>query len=113
MELKTGMAYPWVLYKISDNGKEVVVDKTADKDGPKRVDADKEQDKDKRAEIDEAIYATFRTALLEAKSLNKKGEETNNGARYAVYDFGFDAQLDEGRRCVILITNGLHCVDLL
>lgn len=72
-ELKLNKSHKWIIYKISDDWKQIVVEETSK----------------------EANYAAFREKLLNAKSKNKKGEEVMGG-RYAVYDIGYD--LGEGQR---------------
>ncbi len=76
-ELKLGKSLKWVIYKISDNGKEIVVEESS-------------KDND---------YEVFREKLLSAKSKDKSGKE-GHGPRYAVYDVEYDAQGGEGKRCV-------------
>ncbi|KAF2755996.1 cofilin [Pseudovirgaria hyperparasitica] len=63
-ELKSKKAFRFILFKISDDGKEIVVDETG-----------KEDDWD-----------VFREKLISSKSKDKRGKE-GVGARYAVYDF--------------------------
>ncbi|KAK3074429.1 hypothetical protein LTR53_008314 [Teratosphaeriaceae sp. CCFEE 6253] len=77
-ELKLGKSTKWIIYKISDDYKEIVVEETSK----------------------EADYNKFREKLLNAKSKNKRGEE-GIGGRYAVYDFEYDAPGGEGKRSKI------------
>jgi len=70
-ELKLGKDTKWIIYKISDDWKEIVVEETS-------------KDPD---------YSAFREKLLNAKSKDKKGKE-GIGGRYAV----FDVQSGEGTR---------------
>jgi cofilin len=76
-DLKLGKKYKWIIYKISDDWKEIVVEETS-------KDAD---------------YSAFREKLLNAKSKNKRGEE-GLGGRYAVYDVDYD-EGDAGKRSKI------------
>jgi len=77
-ELKLGKSLKWIIYKISDDWKEIVVEE-------KSTDAD---------------YGVFREKLLNAKSKNKKGEE-GIGGRYAVFDVEYDLDSGEGKRSKI------------
>lgn len=74
-ELKLGKSTKWIIYKISDDWKEIVVEETS-------TDPD---------------YSKFREKLLSAKSKNKRGEE-GIGGRYAVFDVEYDAEGGEGKR---------------
>jgi len=76
-DLKLGNKHKWIIFKISDDWKEIVVEETS-------KDAD---------------YSAFREKLLNAKSKNKRGEE-GIGGRYAVYDVDYDAE-DGGKRTKI------------
>lgn len=76
--MKLGKDVKWIIFKISDDGKEIVVEEAS-------------TDKD---------YNTFRDKLVNAKSKNKRGEECV-GARYAVYDVEYDAPNDGGKRAKI------------
>ncbi|KAK3632304.1 hypothetical protein LTR56_016437 [Elasticomyces elasticus] len=75
LKLGKGQTPKWIIYKISDDWKEIVVEETST----------------------EADYPKFREKLLAAKSKNKKGEE-GMGGRYAVYDFEYEAPNGEGKR---------------
>ncbi|KAL2358092.1 hypothetical protein BJ546DRAFT_835181, partial [Cryomyces antarcticus] len=77
-ELKLGKSTKWIIYKISDDWKEIVVEETSK----------------------EADFSVFREKLLSAKSKNKRGEE-GIGGRYAVYDMEYDAPGGEGKRSKI------------
>jgi len=77
-ELKLGKSLKWIIYKISDDWKEIVVEETS-------TDPD---------------YGVFREKLLNAKSKNKKGEE-GIGGRYAVFDVEYDLESGEGKRSKI------------
>ena len=74
-ELKLGKDIKWIIYKISDDWREIVVEETS-------------KDSD---------YSTFREKLLNAKSKDKKGKE-GMGGRYAVYDVQYDLESGEGTR---------------
>ena len=74
-ELKLGKDVKWIIYKISDDWTEIVVEETS-------KDAD---------------YATFREKLINAKSKDRKGNE-GVGGRYAVYDVEYDLESGEGKR---------------
>ena len=75
-DLKLGKKLKYIIYKLSDDYTEIVVE-------------------DKSAEDE---WDVFRSKLLSAKSVHK-GKESN-GPRYAVYDFEYDAPGGEGRRYV-------------
>lgn len=77
-ELKLGKSTKWIIFKISDDWKEIVVEETSK----------------------EANYSVFRQKLLDAKSKNKRGE-VGMGGRYAVYDVEYDAEGGEGKRSKI------------
>lgn len=74
-ELKLGKSTKWIIYKLSDNNAEIVVEESS-------KDAD---------------YDAFREKLINAKSKDKRGNETA-GPRYAVFDLEFDAPGGEGKR---------------
>jgi hypothetical protein len=74
-ELKLGKDIKWIIYKISDDWKEIVVDEKSTEDD----------------------YAAFREKLLSAKS-TWKGKE-GLGGRYAVFDVAYDTA-GEGKRSV-------------
>jgi cofilin len=77
-DLKLGKSTKWIIYKISDDWKEIVVEESS-------TDPD---------------YSKFREKLLNAKSKNKRGEE-GIGGRYAVFDVEYDAEGGEGKRSKI------------
>lgn len=77
-ELKLGKSTKWIIFKISDDWKEIVVEETS-------TDPD---------------YSKFREKLLSAKSKNKRGEE-GMGGRYAVFDVEYEAEGGEGKRSKI------------
>ncbi|KAF2669005.1 hypothetical protein BT63DRAFT_387277 [Microthyrium microscopicum] len=74
-ELKLGKSLKWIIYTISDDWKEIVVEEKSDN----------------------ADYAIFREKLLNAKSKDRKGKE-GIGGRYAVYDFEYELENGEGLR---------------
>jgi len=77
-ELKLGKSIKYIIYKLSDNYKEIVVEETSE-DGD---------------------WDTFREKLVSAKSKTKSGA-TTKGPRYAVYDFNYDLANGEGSRSKI------------
>jgi cofilin len=77
-ELKLGKSLKWIIFKISDDWKEIVVEETST----------------------ESNYDAFREKLLSAKSKDRKGVE-GIGGRYAVYDVEYDAPGGEGKRSKI------------
>jgi Cofilin/tropomyosin-type actin-binding protein len=74
-ELKLGKDIKWIIYKISDDWKEIVVEETS-------------KDPD---------YGVFREKLLNAKSKDKRGKE-GIGGRYAVFDIQYELESGEGTR---------------
>ncbi|KAF2273870.1 cofilin [Westerdykella ornata] len=74
-ELKLGKSLKWIIYKISDDWKEIVVEETS-------TDPD---------------YNAFRDKLLNAKSKDRRGKE-GMGGRYAVYDVEYELESGEGTR---------------
>lgn len=77
-DLKLGKSTKWIIFKISDDWKEIVVEESS-------------SDPD---------YSKFREKLLSAKSKNKAGVE-GVGGRYAVFDVQYDAPGGEGKRSKI------------
>ena len=77
-ELKLGKSLKWIIFKISDDWKEIVVEEKSS----------------------EANYDAFREKLISAKSKDRKGNE-GIGGRYAVYDVEYDAPGGEGKRSKI------------
>lgn len=77
-DLKLGKSTKWVIYKLSDDYKEIVVEETS-------TDPD---------------YNVFFNKMTSAKSKDRKGNE-GIGGRYAVYDVEFDAPNGEGKRSKI------------
>ncbi|KAA6410019.1 MAG: cofilin [Lasallia pustulata] len=77
-ELKLGKgAIKYIIYKLSDDYKEIVVEKTSS-DGD---------------------WETFQSQLMNAKA-SYKGKE-GKGPRYAVYDFEYELDAGEGKRSKI------------
>lgn len=74
-ELKLGKELKYIIYKLSDDNKEIVVEETSN----------------------EKDWEVFRKALLSAKTKDKRGNE-GAGPRYAVYDFNYEAASGEGQR---------------
>lgn len=77
-ELKLGKDIKWIIYKISDDWKEIVVEETSK----------------------EANFDAFREKLLNAKSKDRKGKE-GIGGRYAVFDVEYELESGEGSRSKI------------
>jgi len=75
-DLKLNKKYTYIIYKLSDDNKEIVVESTSE-DGPQ--------------------YDDFREKLINAKSKTKSGAESK-GPRYAVYDFEYQLASGEGTR---------------
>ncbi|OQO04565.1 hypothetical protein B0A48_09487 [Cryoendolithus antarcticus] len=78
-DLKLKKETKWIIYALSDDYKEIVVEETS-------TDPD---------------YSKFREKLVSAKSKDKKGKE-QIGARYAVFDVEFDAEGGAGLRNKIM-----------
>ncbi|KAL2041767.1 hypothetical protein N7G274_005551 [Stereocaulon virgatum] len=74
-ELKLGKSIKYIIYKLSDDYKEIIVE-----------DASSDPD-----------WETFRNKLLNAKAPDKKGKE-GKGPRFAVYDFEWELESGEGKR---------------
>ncbi|KAK1761170.1 cofilin [Echria macrotheca] len=75
-DLKLNKKYKYVIFKLSDDNKEIVVDSTSE-DGPS--------------------YEDFREKLVNAKTKSKTGA-VGKGPRYAVYDFEYQLASGEGIR---------------
>ncbi|KAL1841415.1 hypothetical protein VTJ49DRAFT_7092 [Mycothermus thermophilus] len=75
-DLKLNKKYKYVIFKLSDDNKEIVVESTSE-DGPE--------------------YDDFREKLLNAQSKTKTGA-LSKGPRYAVYDVQYDLASGEGTR---------------
>lgn len=76
-ELKLGKSIKYIIYKLSDDYKEIVVE-------------DSSSDSD---------WESFQNKLLNAKAPHK-GKE-GKGPRYAVYDFEWEMESGEGKRFVM------------
>jgi len=76
--LKLNKKIKYILYKLSDDYKEIVVEEVSE-DGD---------------------WDNFREKLIRATSKNKMGKE-GKGPRYAVYDFSYDLASGEGTRSKI------------
>jgi len=74
-ELKLGKSLKWIIFKISDDWKQIEVEEKST----------------------DPSYEAFREKLLSAKSKDKKGVE-GIGGRYAVFDVEYDAPGGEGKR---------------
>jgi len=74
-ELKLGKSLKWIIFKISDDWKEIVVEEKST----------------------DPSYETFREKLLSAKSKDRKGVE-GIGGRYGVFDVEYEAPGGEGKR---------------
>ncbi|KAF2474137.1 cofilin [Lindgomyces ingoldianus] len=77
-ELKLGKELKYIIYKISDDWKEIVVEE-----------ASKDSD-----------FSAFREKLLNAKSKDRRGKE-GIGGRYAVYDVEYELESGDGKRSKI------------
>lgn len=77
-DLKLGKTIKYIIYKLSDDNKEIVVEDTSE----------------------DADWDNFREKLVNAKSKTKSGALTK-GPRYAVYDFSYDLSSGEGSRSKI------------
>ena len=74
-ELKLGKSIKYIVYKLSDDFKQIEVETTSEV----------------------ADWDAFREHLVNAKTKNKMGKE-GKGPRYAVYDFHYDLASGEGSR---------------
>lgn len=77
-ELKLGKSVKYIIYKLSDDYKEIVVE-------------DSSSDPD---------WETFQSKLMNAKA-SHKGKE-GKGPRYAVYDFQYELEGGEGTRYAMI-----------
>jgi cofilin len=75
-ELKLNKKYKYIIFKLSDDNKEIVVESTSE-DAPE--------------------YDSFREKLINAQSKTKSGA-VGKGPRYAVYDVQYDLASGEGIR---------------
>ena len=78
-ELKLGKSIKYIIFKLSDDYKEIVVEDTSTDDN----------------------WENFQERLLNAKS-SHKGKE-GKGPRYAVYDFQYELEGGEGTRYLLLL----------
>jgi len=74
-EMKLQKKIKWIVYKINDEGTQVIVDTSSES----------------------ADWEPFREVLINAKAPNKNKVE-GKGPRYAVYDFNYDLANGEGQR---------------
>jgi len=81
-ELKLGKSVRYVIYKLSDDYKEVVVEETSNAPD----------------------YEVFRSKLENAKVKDRSGNDAV-GPRYAVYDFEYEMSSGEGKRSKILFVS--------
>ena len=76
-ELKLGKELRFIIYKLSDDNKEIIVEETSN----------------------DPDWEVFRKMLVNAKSKDKRGNE-GAGPRYAVYDFEYELSGGDGKRWV-------------
>lgn len=76
-ELKLGKSIKYIIYRLSDDYKEIIVEDTSTDDN----------------------WETFQEKLLNAKA-SHKGKE-GKGPRYAVYDFQYELEGGEGTRYAV------------
>ncbi|KAK8039051.1 cofilin [Apiospora rasikravindrae] len=74
-DLKLSKKYKYIVYKLSDDNREIVVEEASD-------------DKD---------WENFRSKLVNAQTKSKSGS-VGKGPRYAVYDFEYNLASGEGSR---------------
>jgi len=74
-ELKLGKNIKFIIYKLSDDYKQIVVEEASE----------------------DSDYDTFREKLVSAKTKSKSGV-MGKGPRYAVYDFAYELASGEGSR---------------
>jgi len=77
-ELKLGKSIRFIIYKLSDDYKQIVVEEASS----------------------EPDWDIFREKLISAQSKNKMGK-VGKGPRYAVYDFQYELSAGEGQRSKI------------
>ena len=80
-ELKLGKTIKYIIYRLTDDYKEIVVEESSTDDD----------------------WEVFQEKLLNAKA-SHKGMECK-GPRYAVYDFQYELEEGEGIRCFVLQTS--------
>ncbi|KAH6669890.1 hypothetical protein B0J14DRAFT_106838 [Halenospora varia] len=78
-ELKLNKKIKFILYKLSDDYKEIVVEEASEN----------------------GDWEVFREKLVTAESINVKTKKVGKGPRYAVYDFNYDLASGEGSRSKI------------
>lgn len=76
-ELKLGKTIKYIIYRLTDDYKEIVVEESSTNDD----------------------WEVFQEKLLNAKA-SHKGKE-GKGPRYAVYDFQYELEEGEGIRCFV------------
>lgn len=76
-ELKLGKSIKYIIYKLSDDYKQIVVEETST----------------------DGNWEIFQEKLLNATA-SHRGKE-GKGPRYAVYDFEYELEAGEGTRCVL------------
>ncbi|KAL2890216.1 Cofilin [Ceratocystis lukuohia] len=74
-ELKLNKKYKYIIFKLSDDNKQIVVDEASEKDD----------------------WETFRNKLMNSTTKSKSGA-VGKGPRYAVYDFQYTLASGEGER---------------
>jgi hypothetical protein len=77
-ELKLSKKLKYIIYKLSDDYKEIVVEDKSD----------------------DGNWENFREKLVNAKAKHRGND--SKGPRYAVYDFEYELQTGEGKRYVTL-----------
>jgi len=78
-ELKLGKKFKYIIYKLSDDFRQTVVDEASEDDN----------------------WDNFREKLVNATTKSKSGA-VGKGPRYAVYDFAFELKAGEGARNKII-----------
>lgn len=126
---KHNSSIKYIVYKISDDNKSVVVDflgklKTnKEKTSEDKTDEDKASE-DKTSEDDtsreniyeaetsvEDIYNDFREKLTSITAIDPKSKKEKPAPRYAVYDIEYEMPNNEGSRCASISYN-LACISL-
>ncbi|PHH53933.1 Cofilin [Ceratocystis fimbriata CBS 114723] len=74
-QLKLNKKYKYIIFKLSDDNKQIVVDEASEKDD----------------------WETFRNKLMNSTTKSKSGA-VGKGPRYAVYDFQYTLASGEGER---------------
>ena len=105
-DLKLGKETKYIIYKISDDWKEVtpLFHHQNILEAIKVLLEELETHYDGQIVVEEtskeADFGAFREKLLNAKSKDRRGKE-GMGGRYAVYDVEYDAEGGEGKRYII------------